>query len=147
MDQTSIFILLAIVGAVGGGWYLWTGPARRRSEPAPPPRVEEPDEEEEQAPEPERPPGSIPIPDLKNPKIAAADALVYRWYVERLGGPRGLDKAARDAAMGPLMREQNLTPGMAAMATYDDYCRKRRLTPKRPPAAVRTAVETLGLKR
>lgn len=151
MDSTSVvFTLVVAAGAVGVGWYFMRGPGMMPSTPTrtPPPSPPVDDLEEElEDDEPEKKPGEIERPNLEDPKIAAADELVRKWFVEKLGGPRGMDKAARDEAMGAFMRDQGLTPGLAAMAAYNQLCQKKKLSPKRPPAEVRAAMSTLGIKR
>lgn len=153
MDSKGLlYSLIATGGAVGAGWYLWSGLVRRRGTPAPPPppAPEQDEDAEEDAPPSEEEAGAeggLRKPNLEIPEIAAADALVHRWFGERLSGPRGMDKKSREAAIDGLVRDQGLTPGLAALVTYDERCRKQRLTPKRPPAEVRAAMRKLGIKR
>jgi hypothetical protein len=89
----------------------------------------------------------MPRPNLDDPKVAAADALVHRWFGERISGPRGMDKASRDAAIKELVEQQGATPGLAAVVLYDRQLKKRGQTPKRPPNEVRDAMRVLGMKR
>lgn len=92
-------------------------------------------------------PGGIPRPNLDDPKVAAADAAVRRWFGEKLGTLRGMSKPAAEKRIEGFVTAQNLTPGLAALYAYDQHCRERKLAPKRPPADIREAMVTLGLKR
>lgn len=147
---TLVLTVIAVFGTIAVGAWLWWGFSHAAPDllaggpPAPlPPRPDPagpPDEGEDPAPA-----GGIPRPDLEDPKVAAADALVRRWYAGRLGGPRGLAREERESRIQRGVEEQGLTPGLAAAAAYDRWCRERRLTPKRPPAEVRAALTTLGV--
>lgn len=156
MDPTTVLTLVIVVVAAGLGWYFWRGPQGAGQAPATPSATpsadstspttggDEPYEEEE----PKGPrPGEMPRPNLEDPKVAKADALVHKWFTERLAGPRGMDKATRDAAVDQLVREQGATPGLAAIVLYDRELKRRGQSPKRPPVEVREAMRTLGLKR
>lgn len=151
----TILTVIAVVGAIGVSVYLWWGFSRMGAPFLPPggpagdalpPRPPQDDAPVEDEPGPSRA-GGFPRPDLSDAEVAAADALVRRWFLGRLGGPRGLDKATREERLRQLVDEQGLTPGLAAATLYDRHCRERRQTAKHPPAEVRKALVRLGVKR
>lgn len=144
---TLVLTAIAVLGAIAVGAWLWWGFSRTAPDllaggPAAPlpPRPGPPDEGE-----PAAPAGAVPRPNLEDPQVAAADALVLRWYTERLGEARGLTKEERESRIQRGVAEEGLPPGLAAAAAYERWCRERRRTPKRPPAAVRAALVTLGV--
>lgn len=136
----TVFTVLATAGTAAVGWYLWSGLRRTAGAPVVPSAPEAPRAEPERL-------SAVDGPDLDDPRVAAADALARRWFTERMGGPRGLDKAARERRVAELAEVRGLSPGLAAATVYAEFCRERRMTPKRPPAEVRAALETLGARR